>query len=107
MAEDIINKIIPLIGILVFIGAFVYVRKTNPENKKIRTRTSFSAIKRKEICPRCGVKMKKKWVTRSLGLSMIESDSVYEEDAEPEFTCPKCGYKIEADFSQQNPEEFL
>lgn len=46
--------------------------------------------------------MKKKWVTRSIGLSMIENDSVYEEEAEPEFTRKKCGYKIDAEFSRSN-----
>lgn len=101
MSDEILNRLIPIIGVLIFICAFIYVRKTNPENKKIRTRTSFSAMKRKEICPRCGIKMKKKWVTRSMGLSSIESDSVYEEEAEPEFTCKKCGYKIEAKFDRR------
>lgn len=102
MPDEIFNKVIPLVAAVIFICAFIFVRKTNPENKKIRTRKSFAAIKRKEICPRCGVKMKKKWVTRSIGLSMIESDSVYEEEAEPEFTCKKCGYKIDAEFSHSN-----
>lgn len=102
MPDEILNKVIPLIAVIIFICTFIFVRKTNPENKKIRTRTSFSAIKRKEVCPRCGIKMKKKWVTRSRGLSMIESDSVYEEEAEPEFICKKCGYKIDADFSRNS-----
>lgn len=102
MSDEILNKVIPLVTAVIFICAFIFVRKTNPENKKIRTRTSFSAIKRKEVCPRCGVKMKKKWVTRPMGLSMIESDSIYEEEAEPEFVCKKCDYKIDANFSRSN-----
>lgn len=97
--EEILNHLIPILALLIFVVAFIHVRKTNPENKKIRTRTSFKAIKRKEICPYCGIEMKKNWVRKSLGLSWNNSDTVYEEESEPEFICQKCGYKIEAVFT--------
>ena len=70
----------------------------NPENKKIQTRTSLKALMQRERCPKCGTRMKKKWVTRSLGLSNIEADTVYEREAQPEFICLKCNYKIKATF---------
>lgn len=99
MSIETLDTLIPIAGVVIFLGILVFVRITNPENKKIRTRTSFKAIAKKEICPRCGVKMNKKWVKRSLGLSSMEHDSIYEEEMQPEFVCPKCNYKIEAVFN--------
>lgn len=55
-------------------------------------------MKRKEKCPKCGIKMKKKWVMHSLGLPNTNRNKVYEREAKPEFICKKCGYKIEAIF---------
>ena len=68
-----LDKIVPLVAVLVFLGALIYVRKTNPENKRIQTRTSFSALTRKETCPYCGVKMKKTWVYTDLEM-VLDSD---------------------------------
>lgn len=47
MPNEIFNKVIPLVAAMIFICAFIFVRKANPENMKIRTRKSFAAIKRK------------------------------------------------------------
>ena len=98
--ESMINRIVPLAAVLVFLGVLIFVRKTNPENKRIRTRTSFSALRRKEICPYCGVKMKKTWAYKDMGVS-LDSDihTVYEREMQPQFECPKCNYKIEAVFT--------
>lgn len=98
MPIEIVNKFLPLVAMIIFILLFIYVRKSNPENKTIRTRTSIESLGKKEICPRCGIKMEKKWVKKSLGLSEIEFDSIYEEEMQPEFECKKCGYKVEAKF---------
>lgn len=99
MSEELIGDIMWITAVILFVLLFIYVRKTNPENKKIYTRTSIDSLKRKELCPRCGIKMEKKWVKKSLGLSSIEDDSVYEEEMRPEFICKKCGYKIDAKFT--------
>ena len=98
MPEEWVGGLIPAMAVLLFLCAFVYVRRTNPENKKIQTRTSLKALMQRERCPKCGTRMKKKWVTRSLGLSNIEADTVYEREAQPEFICIKCNYKIKATF---------
>ena len=41
MKEQFIEILIPTIAVLIFICAFIYVRKTNPQNKKIVTRQSY------------------------------------------------------------------
>lgn len=95
---EMVNGLIPAGALFLFVCAFVHVRRTNPENKKIRTRISPKAMMRRQKCPRCGETMKKTWVKRSLGMPYIEQDTVYEQEAEPEFTCPECKYKIKAKF---------
>lgn len=100
--EEILSRVVPIAAIFIFVCAFVHTRITNPENKHLRTRTSVEALRRKEICPRCGVRMKKTWVKRSMGLSRTDPNRVYEELAAPEFTCPKCRYKIEAQFGRSS-----
>lgn len=98
MEEQFINKLIPAIAVLIFICAFIYVRKTNPQNKKIVTRTSLKSIFRKEKCPKCGYKMKKKWIIKDLGQSYIEYSTVYEREAQPKYICPRCKYEIKEKF---------
>ncbi len=79
MKEQFIEILIPTIAVLIFICAFIYVRKTNPQNKKIVTRTTFKSIFRKEKCPKCGCKMKKKWMIKDLGQSYIEYSNIMKE----------------------------
>lgn len=96
--EQYINILIPTITVIIFVCAFIYVRKTNPENKKIVTRTSLKSIFKKKKCPKCGCKMKKRWIKRQLGQSYIEDRTVYEIEAQPKYICPMCNYEIHAKF---------
>ncbi len=98
MKEQFIEILIPTIAVLIFICAFIYVRKTNPQNKKIVTRTTFKSIFRKEKCPKCGCKMKKKWMIKDLGQSYIEYSNIYEREAQPRYICPICKYEIKEKF---------
>lgn len=86
------NIIIPLIAVAIFIGTFILVRIRNPHNQKIETRINPKDIFRKEICPYCGIKMKKTWKKRILYGSETTRRVGYEKTAQ--FTCEKCNYKI-------------
>lgn len=98
MNGSLMDNLIPIIGVSIFILLVIYIRITNPENKKIRTRTNVKSVVRKEICPRCGTRMKKEWKTKELGYSNIDFQNVIEKEIEPEFICKKCNYVIKAKF---------
>ena len=92
------DKIMPVLAILFVLILVIYVRKSNPQNKKIRKRTSIESLVKSQICPKCGIKMNKTWAEKDLGYSDIEFDSIIEKEIRPEFICSKCNYKIKADF---------
>lgn len=92
MQEEVLNVIIPICGFAIFLGAFIFVRITNPHNQKIETIVNPKDIFRKEICPYCRTQMKKKWNKRIIYGSETTRRIGYEKI--PEFTCAKCNCRI-------------
>jgi len=80
------------VGIIVFILVLLWIRKVNPTNERnIRTYYSPGDLKRKEYCPNCGIKMRKKWLKKEMGLGEFFVAEGKEFEAIPIFICNKCG----------------
>lgn len=94
MNQDIQTIIIFIIG-----GIFLCLL-TEILNRRTRVsyRISIENQFKKEFCPNCNVKMKKKYKKRIL-YSNESSNNRYKSKAYellPEFFCKKCGYEIKA-----------
>ena len=93
MVQDIVMV---LLVVLIMGGLIFMVKKTNPDNRRRTTYYSTKDVFNKEICPRCGVKMKKTWKKETFNPMGMNTVIQREITAKPVYTCPKCGHKIES-----------
>ena len=59
--QDISGNIISVVAIAIFIGLLLYVKITNPHNKKITTRYIIDGYFKKQYCPKCNTLMSRSW----------------------------------------------
>ena len=86
--QDISGNIISVVAIAIFIGLLLYVKITNPHNKKITTQYIMKGYFRKNYCPKCNDIMSKSW--KKLVLYQGPRAEGYLKYLQ--FHCSNCGY---------------